>query len=52
MPRPSSRRKLQADSDNFDFEFQFHASQVPNQGWDKLVVALIPCETGRATVKT
>lgn len=34
------------------FRLQLHATQVPQPGWDKLFVSLIPVETGKATAKT
>lgn len=35
-----------------DFKFEFHATQVPAQGWDKLTVSLVSLETGKVTAKT
>ncbi|KAG6528365.1 hypothetical protein ZIOFF_010519 [Zingiber officinale] len=34
------------------FRLQFHATQIPQQGWDKLVISFIPIDTGKATAKT
>ncbi|WOL09418.1 sporulation-specific protein 15-like [Canna indica] len=34
------------------FRLQFHATHVPQQGWDKLFVSFIPIDTGKATAKT
>eukprot|EP01018_Ginkgo_biloba_P038030 Gb_27516 [translate_table: standard] len=34
------------------FRLQFHATQVPQPGWDKLFVSFIPAETGKVIAKT
>ncbi|CAN6461754.1 unnamed protein product [Victoria cruziana] len=34
------------------FKIQFQATQVPQTGWDSLLVALVPSETGRPSAKT
>ncbi|KAG9451646.1 hypothetical protein H6P81_011611 [Aristolochia fimbriata] len=34
------------------FRLQFHATQIPQPGWDKLFVSFIPVETGKTTAKT
>ncbi|XP_042462544.1 myosin heavy chain, cardiac muscle isoform-like isoform X2 [Zingiber officinale] len=34
------------------FRLQFDATQIPQQGWDKLVISFIPIDTGKATAKT
>ncbi|KAJ7557258.1 hypothetical protein O6H91_05G119200 [Diphasiastrum complanatum] len=35
-----------------DFRLQFHATRLPQTGWDRLVVSLIPADTGRTSSKT
>ncbi|XP_071709954.1 uncharacterized protein [Rutidosis leptorrhynchoides] len=34
------------------FRLQFHATNIPQGGWDKLFISFIPTETGKATAKT
>ncbi|KAL4197595.1 hypothetical protein AMTRI_Chr04g189050 [Amborella trichopoda] len=34
------------------FRLQFHATHVPQPGWDKLFVSFIPAETGKVAAKT
>ncbi|CAL1362775.1 unnamed protein product [Linum trigynum] len=34
------------------FRLQFHATHVPQSGWDKLFISLIPADSGKATAKT
>ncbi|KAF3320378.1 N-terminal C2 in EEIG1 and EHBP1 [Carex littledalei] len=34
------------------FRLQFHATHIPQAGWDKLFLSFIPAETGKATAKT
>eukprot|EP00252_Welwitschia_mirabilis_P010306 TRINITY_DN23501_c0_g2_i2.p1 TRINITY_DN23501_c0_g2~~TRINITY_DN23501_c0_g2_i2.p1 ORF type:complete len:1903 (-),score=570.81 TRINITY_DN23501_c0_g2_i2:455-6163(-) len=34
------------------FRLQLHATQVPQQGWDKLFVSFVPLETGKLIAKT
>ncbi|GAB2270349.1 hypothetical protein Dimus_005252 [Dionaea muscipula] len=34
------------------FRLQFHATQIPQSGWDKLFVSLIPSDSGKVTAKT
>ncbi|KAE9587162.1 putative EEIG1/EHBP1 domain-containing protein [Lupinus albus] len=34
------------------FRLQFHATHIPQSGWDKLFISLIPVDTGKATAKT
>ncbi|ONK75493.1 uncharacterized protein A4U43_C03F17480 [Asparagus officinalis] len=34
------------------FRLQFHATHIPQPGWDKLFVSFIPTDTGKATAKT
>ncbi|XP_068641190.1 intracellular protein transport protein USO1-like [Aristolochia californica] len=34
------------------FRLQFHATQIPQPGWDKLFVSFIPVDTGNTTAKT
>ncbi|KAL1309996.1 hypothetical protein AAHE18_17G217700 [Arachis hypogaea] len=34
------------------FRLQFHATHIPQSGWDKLYISFIPAETGKATSKT
>ncbi|KAJ0687706.1 putative post-transcriptional gene silencing PAZ-Argonaute family protein [Helianthus annuus] len=34
------------------FRLQFHATNIPQHGWEKLFISFIPTETGKATAKT
>ncbi|OIW14522.1 hypothetical protein TanjilG_04955 [Lupinus angustifolius] len=34
------------------FRLQFHATHIPQSGWDKLFISFIPVDTGKATSKT
>ncbi|KAG1330782.1 centromere-associated protein E [Cocos nucifera] len=34
------------------FRLQIHATRIPQPGWDKLFVSLIPADVGKATAKT
>ncbi|CAM8981599.1 unnamed protein product [Rhodiola kirilowii] len=34
------------------FRLQFHATHVPQTGWDKLFISFIPVDSGKATAKT
>ncbi|MQL71762.1 hypothetical protein Taro_004065, partial [Colocasia esculenta] len=34
------------------FRLQFHATNIPQSGWDKLFVSFIPADIGKATAKT
>ncbi|XP_057442265.1 uncharacterized protein LOC130733988 [Lotus japonicus] len=34
------------------FRLQFHATHIPQSGWDKLFISFIPADTGKATSKT
>ncbi|XP_007018879.2 PREDICTED: restin homolog [Theobroma cacao] len=34
------------------FRLQFHATHIPQSGWDKLHISFIPADSGKATLKT
>ncbi|RDX92958.1 hypothetical protein CR513_24844 [Mucuna pruriens] len=34
------------------FRLQFHATHIPQSGWDKLFISFIPVDSGKATSKT
>ncbi|KAK8291191.1 hypothetical protein V6Z12_D06G046300 [Gossypium hirsutum] len=34
------------------FRLQFHATHIPQNGWDKLYISFIPADSGKATAKT
>ncbi|CAI9301802.1 unnamed protein product [Lactuca saligna] len=34
------------------FRLQFHATQIPQSGWEKLFISFIPTETGKVIAKT
>ncbi|XP_028107604.1 rootletin-like isoform X1 [Camellia sinensis] len=34
------------------FRLQFHATHVPQAGWDKLFISFVPADSGKATAKT
>ncbi|KAJ0970214.1 hypothetical protein J5N97_023091 [Dioscorea zingiberensis] len=34
------------------FKFQFHATQVPELGWEAMVVSVVPVDIGRPTLKS
>ncbi|KAL2629772.1 hypothetical protein R1flu_014458 [Riccia fluitans] len=46
------KRRGEKVKEKLDFKFNFHATRVPSSGWDKLVVSVIPLETGKVSYKT
>ncbi|KAL2339858.1 hypothetical protein Fmac_007798 [Flemingia macrophylla] len=34
------------------FRLQFHATHIPQSGWDKLFISFVPADSGKATSKT
>ncbi|XP_061365346.1 uncharacterized protein LOC133308691 [Gastrolobium bilobum] len=34
------------------FRLQFHATHIPQSGWDKLFISFVPADSGKATAKT
>lgn len=48
----AAKWKVEKNKVKVVFRLQLHATQVPQPGWDKLFVSLIPVETGKATAKT
>ncbi|CAK7347083.1 unnamed protein product [Dovyalis caffra] len=34
------------------FRLQFHATHIPQSGWDKIFISFIPADSGKATAKT
>ncbi|GAB2213060.1 hypothetical protein Drorol1_Dr00021077 [Drosera rotundifolia] len=48
----SAKFKLDKTKVKVVFRLQFHATHIPQTGWDKLFVSCIPADTGKATAKT
>ncbi|MCO5550515.1 hypothetical protein L7F22_004002 [Adiantum nelumboides] len=51
MFKPTKRKPSKA-KEKVDFKLEFHATWVPQRGWDKLMVSLISLETNKVTAKT
>ncbi|KAM2668543.1 uncharacterized protein LOC126605361 isoform X1 [Malus sylvestris] len=47
-----TRWKLEKTKVKVVFRLQFHATNVPQTGWDKLFISFIPADSGKATAKT
>ncbi|KAL5559206.1 hypothetical protein UlMin_035417 [Ulmus minor] len=44
--------KLEKTKVKVVFRLQFHATHIPQTGWDKLFISFIPADSGKATAKT
>ncbi|XP_008460500.2 uncharacterized protein LOC103499300 [Cucumis melo] len=44
--------KLEKTKVKVVFRLQFHATHIPQFGWDKLFISFIPADSGKATAKT
>ncbi|GMP46112.1 hypothetical protein CsSME_00014393 [Camellia sinensis var. sinensis] len=44
--------KLEKTKVKVVFRLQFHATHVPQAGWDKLFISFVPADSGKATAKT
>ncbi|XP_024027678.1 COP1-interactive protein 1 [Morus notabilis] len=44
--------KLEKTKVKVVFRLQFHATHIPQPGWDKLFISFIPADSGKATAKT
>ncbi|XP_059631442.1 uncharacterized protein LOC132274229 [Cornus florida] len=44
--------KLEKTKVKVVFRLQFHATHIPQHGWDKLFISFIPTDSGKATAKT
>ncbi|KAK9903057.1 hypothetical protein M0R45_001308 [Rubus argutus] len=44
--------KLEKTKVKVVFRLQFHATHIPQTGWDKLFISLVPADSGKATAKT
>ncbi|KAJ7965662.1 early endosome antigen 1 isoform X1 [Quillaja saponaria] len=44
--------KLEKTKVKVVFRLQFHATHIPQTGWDKLFISFIPADSGKATSKT
>ncbi|CAN0877352.1 hypothetical protein LINGRAHAP2_LOCUS11839 [Linum grandiflorum] len=44
--------KLEKTKVKVVFRLQFHATHIPQSGWDKLFISFIPADSGKATAKT
>ncbi|XP_075522940.1 uncharacterized protein LOC142555751 [Primulina tabacum] len=44
--------KLEKTKVKVVFRLQFHATHVPQNGWDKLFISFIPADSGKPTAKT
>ncbi|KAK6938192.1 NT-type C2 domain [Dillenia turbinata] len=47
-----SKWKLEKTKVKVVFRLQFHATHIPQSGWDKLFISFIPAHSGKATAKT
>ncbi|KAL6572590.1 hypothetical protein OROMI_013548 [Orobanche minor] len=47
-----SKWKLEKTKVKVVFRLQFHATHIPQTGWDKLFISFIPSDSGKATAKT
>ncbi|CAA0831626.1 Unknown protein [Striga hermonthica] len=47
-----SKWKLEKTKVKVVFRLQFHATHIPQSGWDKLFISFIPTDSGKATAKT
>ncbi|KAL7154622.1 hypothetical protein ABFS83_03G013800 [Erythranthe nasuta] len=47
-----SKWKLEKNKVKVVFRLQFHATHIPQSGWEKLFISFIPADTGKATAKT
>ncbi|XP_076892315.1 uncharacterized protein LOC143544016 [Bidens hawaiensis] len=48
----TTKWKLEKTKVKVVFRLQFHATNIPQGGWDKLFVCFIPTESGKITAKT
>ncbi|XP_044475017.1 putative leucine-rich repeat-containing protein DDB_G0290503 [Mangifera indica] len=44
--------KLEKTKVKVVFRLQFHATHIPQSGWDKLFISFVPADSGKATAKT
>ncbi|KAI5061182.1 hypothetical protein GOP47_0023687 [Adiantum capillus-veneris] len=51
MFKPTKKKPSKA-KEKVDFKLEFHATRVPQRGWDRLMVSLISLETNKVTAKT
>ncbi|XVE55438.1 hypothetical protein DITRI_Ditri03aG0158600 [Diplodiscus trichospermus] len=47
-----TRWKIEKTKIKVVFRLQFHATHIPQSGWDKLYISFIPADSGKATAKT
>ncbi|KAL1547051.1 myosin-10-like [Salvia divinorum] len=47
-----SKWKLEKTKVKVVFRLQFHATHIPQTGWEKLFITFIPADTGKPTAKT
>ncbi|KAG6602046.1 hypothetical protein SDJN03_07279, partial [Cucurbita argyrosperma subsp. sororia] len=48
----NAKWKLEKTRVKVVFRLQFHATHIPQFGWDKLFISFIPADSGKATAKT
>ncbi|CAM6024969.1 unnamed protein product [Sphagnum balticum] len=48
----SLKKKPEKAKEAIDFKLKFHATRVPLQGWEKLVISVVSLETRKAVAKT
>ncbi|XP_074280371.1 uncharacterized protein LOC141605482 isoform X2 [Silene latifolia] len=48
----SKRENVEKAKVKFIFRLQFHASHIPQPGWNNLFISVIPSDSGKATAKT
>ncbi|TYJ45879.1 hypothetical protein E1A91_A02G085400v1 [Gossypium mustelinum] len=44
--------KIEKSKVKFVFWLQFHATHIPQSGWDKLYISFVPADSGKTTAKT
>eukprot|EP00250_Pteridium_aquilinum_P014033 c21735_g1_i1 orf=736-4113(+) len=47
-----SRKKVVKAKEKITFKLEFHATHIPQRGWDKLLVSLVSLDSGKVTSKT
>ncbi|GLT32946.1 hypothetical protein SLA2020_075730 [Shorea laevis] len=47
-----TRWKIEKTKVKVVFRLQFHATHIPQTGWDKIYISFIPADSGKATAKT
>ncbi|XP_039071458.1 restin homolog isoform X2 [Hibiscus syriacus] len=48
----STKWKIEKTKKKVVFRLQFHATHIPQNGWDKLYISFVPADSGKTTTKT